>query len=209
VEERAEQITELARALMENNEVPREEIVATLANLTTFSEDYVRRLLPDRFKIRAGIGGAGTHKRVGLAPTQQEDVAFIEETDRRDLRHLLKQSPVSPVANPEIVVEDEEPMTVEQYVADVLMHNPEVEPAKLVAVTAEMFGVSEDFAQNLIDNQGQRRGRKRSDPYAMRSPRILCPLCGRQNAEINKLHMILDATPPEVTLVKWLREVLT
>jgi len=110
---------------------------------------------------------------------------------------------------PEEVGEKEDELTVDQYVDDVLTHNPEVKVEELVKATVELYSVPEAFAQGIIDNQGQRRGRKRSDPYAMRSPRILCPLCGRQNAEINKLRMVLDATPPEFTLVKWLREVLT
>ncbi|MBC8222992.1 hypothetical protein H8E65_00255 [Candidatus Bathyarchaeota archaeon] len=107
-------------------------------------------------------------------------------------------------------VEEEEPeMTVEQYVADVLLHSPEVSHEELVRVAAEMFGVPEAYVQGLIDrNLGQKRGRKPRDPYAAR---IMCPLCGRQNAEKNRVLMVLEeyqATQPRVTLVDWLREVL-
>jgi len=261
-EERAEQITELARSLIEHDEVPREEIVATISDLTTFSADYIRRLLPDEFKIRAGVGGAGTHQRVGLSPIQQEEVAFVDETDRRDLRPLLEQ-PASPAADPEVVAsintmvgepvealqaklmeqhglteeeadaaleshretypdiwsvcypekdeEPEEPLTAEQYVADVLTHNPEVSHEELARVTAEMFGVNEAYAQGLIDRKGQKRGPKPRDPYAARSPKTPCPLCGRANAEMNKILMVLEeyqATQPGITLVDWLKEVL-
>ena len=102
-------------------------------------------------------------------------------------------------------------MTAEQYVADVLTHNPEVEPAELAKVTAEMFGVSEAYAQGLIDRKGQKRGPKPRDPYAARSPKTSCPLCGRANAEMNRILMVLEeyqATQPEVTLIDWLKEVL-
>jgi len=107
--------------------------------------------------------------------------------------------------------EPEEPMTVEQYVADVLTHNPEVEPAELAKVTAEMFGVGEAYAQGLIDRKGQKRGPKPRDPYAASSPKTTCPLCGRANAEMNKILMVLEeyqATQPGITFVDWLKEVL-
>ena len=106
--------------------------------------------------------------------------------------------------------EDEEPMTAEQYVADVLTHNPEVGHEELARVTADMFGVSEGDAQNLIERIGKRRGRKPRDPYATRSPVTICPLCGRGNAEMNKILMVLEAyqAQPRVTVVDWLKEVL-
>jgi len=107
---------------------------------------------------------------------------------------------------PEKTEEDEEPMTVEQYVADVLMYNPDVKPAELARVTAEMFSVSEEEAQSLIERIGKRRGRKPRDPTR---PTIPCPLCGRANAEKNRLLMVLEEyeAQPGVTVVDWLREV--
>jgi len=103
--------------------------------------------------------------------------------------------------------EPEEPMTAEQYVADVLTHNPEVGHEELARVTAEMFGVTEEYAQGLIGRKGQKRGRKPRDPYAARTT---CPLCGRQNAEKNRILMVLESyqAQPGVTVVDWLKEVL-
>jgi len=103
---------------------------------------------------------------------------------------------------------DEEPeLTVEQYVADVLTHNPEVKHADLIKATVEMFDdITEPYIQGLID-----RSRKRRDIYATKSPTTLCPLCGRTNAEKNRILMVLEeyqATQPGITLVDWLREVL-
>ena len=102
---------------------------------------------------------------------------------------------------------EEEPLTAEQYVTDVLHHNPEVKHAELVKATVEMFDdVTEAYVQGLID-----RSRKHRDIYATKSPTTLCPLCGRANAEKNKILMILEmyqATQPGITLVDWLREVL-
>lgn len=107
--------------------------------------------------------------------------------------------------------EPEEPMTAEEYVQDVLTHSPEVGHGELAKAAAEMFGVSESYARGLIDRALSGRGRKPKDPYAALSPTTLCPLCGRQNAEKNRLLMVLEeyqATQPGLTLVNWLREVL-
>jgi len=103
--------------------------------------------------------------------------------------------------------EEEESMTAKEYVADVLTYNPEVKHSELVKATVEMFDdVSEAYVQGLID-----RRRKRRDIYATKSPTTLCPLCGRGNAEKNRILMVFEeyqATRPGVTLVDWLREVL-
>nr|MBC8223459.1 hypothetical protein [Candidatus Bathyarchaeota archaeon] len=90
---------------------------------------------------------------------------------------------------------------------DILHYNPEVNHAELVKATVEMFDdVSEAYVQGLID-----RSRKRRDIYATKSPTTLCPLCGRANAQKNRILIVLEeyqATQPGVTLVDWLREVL-
>ena len=328
-EERAEQIRELASTLTEHDEVPREEIVVTIADLTTFTERYVRDLLPGEYKRSYTLPdkselsseldeaeGAGAEEFSGTAPGTVEEYveearAYIEEhglenilegdpgsstyltklstlpaealefclahetrplsirrlneeTDRRgtdrSLKPLLK-APSSSATDPRIVAsinrmvgepveaipaklveehglteeeadaalesyretypdiwsicypeetedqESEEPMTAEEYVADVLMHNPEVGHEELTRVTAEMFDVSEADAQSLVDRMRKRRGRKPRDPT---KPTIPCPLCGRANAEINKLLMVLEAyqSQPRVTVVDWLTEVL-
>ena len=48
-EERATQFTELAKSLTEEG-LPREDMVSTISRLTTFSDRYVRELLPDEYK---------------------------------------------------------------------------------------------------------------------------------------------------------------
>ena len=48
-EERATQFTELANSLVEEG-MPKEDAVSTVAGLTTFSDRYVRELLPDEYK---------------------------------------------------------------------------------------------------------------------------------------------------------------
>jgi len=102
--------------------------------------------------------------------------------------------------------EKEEPMTADKYVADVLLHSPEVKHGELVKAAVEMFDVTEAYVQGLID-----RRRKRRDIYATKSPTTLCPLCGRANAEKNRILMVFEeyqATQPGIILLDWLREVL-
>ena len=103
--------------------------------------------------------------------------------------------------------EEEEPLTAEKYVTDILHHNPEVKHADLIKATVSMFDdVTEPYIQGLID-----RRRKRRDIYATKSPTTLCPLCGRANAQKNRILMVLEehqATQPGITLVDWLKEVL-
>jgi len=104
---------------------------------------------------------------------------------------------------PEEIGEEDE-LTVDQYVDDVLTHNPEVGHKELARVIAEMFGISETDAQSLVDRIGKRRGRKPLDPT-----RPVCPLCGRPNAKIYKILRALEAAPPGITLDAWLNEVFT
>ncbi len=104
--------------------------------------------------------------------------------------------------------DEEEPvLTVEQYVVDVLHHNPEVKVADLVKAVVELYDVSEAYARGLIDREGP----KRRDLYATRSPTLaFCPLCGRANADKNKILMVLEEyeAQPGVSVVAWLKEVL-
>jgi len=70
-EERAEQITELAKSLTEEG-VPRTDMVSTVSRLTTFSDRYVRELLPD------------TYKRGYTAPGKSELSSEYEDLAKRD-----------------------------------------------------------------------------------------------------------------------------
>jgi len=49
-EERMQQFTELAKSLVEDEAVTRENVVSTISKLTTFTERYVRELLPNEYK---------------------------------------------------------------------------------------------------------------------------------------------------------------
>jgi len=70
--ERAEQFTELAKSLMEEG-LPREDMVSTVSRLTTFSDRYVRELLPDEYKR----GYTATEK--SEPSSEYEDLAKKEE----------------------------------------------------------------------------------------------------------------------------------
>jgi len=160
--------------------------------------------------------GAGFLTKIGMLTNEELEFCLAHETrplslqrlneeaDRRDPRPLLKQPPVT--ASPIIASEEEESMTAEEYVADVLTYNPEVKHSELVKATVEMFDeVSEEYVQGLID-----RSRKRGSIDASRSPTTLCPLCGRANAQKNRILIVLEAyeAQPGVTVVEWLKEAL-
>ena len=70
-EERKKEVIELAKALRaEGNEGS---LVKPIAELTTFSERYIYKLLPDEYKIRPGAGG----------PTGVEPSSTSEQKDKR------------------------------------------------------------------------------------------------------------------------------
>lgn len=68
-EERKLQLVAVAEELVKEG-LAREQVIPAMAELTTFSEDYLRRMLPDEYKQRPGVGG-GAHESVGLSPTHQ------------------------------------------------------------------------------------------------------------------------------------------
>lgn len=117
-EERSHQLTDLAKALMDEG-APKEKIVSNIAYLTTFSEDYVRRLLPEEYKSRPGIGGASTHERVGLSPT---DIAVAEDASTPEA--TLGPLEVSEEA---VFSQQEAPVPVED---DVVIHERMVDRPK-------------------------------------------------------------------------------
>jgi hypothetical protein len=68
-EERKLQLVTVAEELVKEG-VAKEQVIPTMVELTTFSEDYLRRMLPDEYKKRPGVGG-GAHESVGLSPTHE------------------------------------------------------------------------------------------------------------------------------------------
>lgn len=72
--ERADQIRHLAEELTKEG-VSKEDLITTIVKLTTFSERYVRELLPDIYKQRPGLGGV----RVELSSTQKPEIAPVTQ----------------------------------------------------------------------------------------------------------------------------------
>ena len=76
-EERATQFTELAKSLAEEG-VQRGDMVSTIAGLTTFSDRYVRKLLPDEYK------------RGYTAPTKSALSSELEDHAKREFAEALE-----------------------------------------------------------------------------------------------------------------------
>jgi len=70
-EERKLQIITLAEELVKEG-LPKENVITTIVELTTFSEQYVRKMLPDIYKQRPGVGGGS----VKLSFTQDHEHVY-------------------------------------------------------------------------------------------------------------------------------------
>ena len=77
-EERRKQIAALADSLMENDGIRRGDVVSTIAELTSFAETYIRRLLPKESKR--------TYTNSALSAELEEGMSD-EEFDRMDKQH--------------------------------------------------------------------------------------------------------------------------
>jgi hypothetical protein len=73
-EERKLQLVTLAEELVKEG-MKKDNVLAWISEITTFSFDYLRRMLPAEYKIRPGVGG-GAHESVGLSPTQDHEHVY-------------------------------------------------------------------------------------------------------------------------------------
>ena len=89
--ERADQFRHLAEELTKEG-VAKEEIIKTVVHLTTFSERYVRELLPDAYKQRPGAGGI----RVELSSTQKPETAPVSQKTPLEVLSGFKQEDFMP-----------------------------------------------------------------------------------------------------------------
>jgi len=229
-EERSTQIGELARSLVKNEKVPREEIVSTIAELTTFSEDYIRRLLPDEYKIRPGVGGAATH-RVGFesysevavpagtpgspvsmesppTSTEEKEAPVPLEGDVTD----VTTTPDTPVTPPESPLQD--------YITDTYSHLLGADESWLRDVLEIKFRLSDREARDEIrrykgrqsplaeaEAKPEPRKARYTPPKPERAPTCRCPLCGRDGGDKNLiLARVEDPQVAQLTLGEFIRE---
>lgn len=97
-EERSKQFQELAKALIEEKpEIQKTDIPAIIADLTTFSERYVRELLPDEYKMMSKARFAELSSANEVEEESSEEVILqdIEEIDRKvrvEEAHAIEQT---------------------------------------------------------------------------------------------------------------------
>jgi len=235
-EERAEQIEELARALMEHDGVPKTEIVQTIAELTTFSKVYVYSLLPDEFKLRPGAGGP---KRVKLSLTQDVTVAGMP---RSTLYQGWEEPSVtvpagtpgpdadaetSPAAEgmeaPAHLDQTSPPMTpvrdegapvptIQEYIADYFSRYPLKDRDNIEILIWKLtreYGLTKAEASRHVNDYlkpPKPKTREKIKPEAPQTTR--CPLCNRAGADLLLLQMKIETgeLPPKVA--EWLTEAL-
>jgi hypothetical protein len=230
-EEREEQINELAKCLQENENVPGEGLISTIADLTTFSDDYVRRLLSDDYKLRPGVGG-GAHASVGLSPTQREE---FDETLRNIGIVVPRGTPGPPGLDAISEGEAPEPGPEPEEQAAAMALSEDEAPAQPSALDyarehfrrylkpdedflawdlCRKYGVSDREARRIIADV---KAEKTSTPEPRRTqlvhhepqaPTCRCPLCGRDGADklLILANFVEDTIMAQMTLFDFVTE---
>lgn len=220
-EERAEQIAELARALMEHDGVPKTEIVQTIAELTTFSERYVRELLPDEYKMMskarfAELSSANEGITVPAGtPGPDTDAETFPTTEGREA-----PAPVYPLCapigtTPDYPPEDDEaeaPPTVQQFIADYFSRYPLKDRDNIEILVWKLtrdYGLTKADASRHVNDYLKP---PKPSPGTKIKPEVpqttRCPLCNRAGADLLLLQMKIETgeLPPKVA--EWLKEAL-
>ncbi len=209
-EERAAQIRELAKSLMDHDGVAKEEIVSTIAELTTFSEIYVRSLLPDEYKIRPGVGGRPVNLR------------FIPDETSVTQITVPTGTPEPPTGNTtpdtrEKLPDEGAPATLakktpEEYVANYFSRYLRPDEDFLAWELCRMYRISEEKAKDLIEKFKARRQAKRKTRRAFaepKTPTTRCPLCLRDGADRNLiLARVEDPDVAQTTLAEFIAEAM-
>jgi len=208
-EEREEQINELARCLLEGENLPREELISTIAELTTFSDDYIRRLTSDDYKLRPGVGG-GAHASVGLSPTQREE---FDET-LRNIGIVVPRGTPGPPSLDAISEEEAPAKSIDGYIADYFSRFKRPDEEFLVWDLQQKYDVSEEEAlRHLKEFKEPKKPQVRSERPTyepLQSPTCCCPLCGRDGADklLILANFVEDANMAQLTLFDFITEAL-
>ena len=214
-DERAQQIEELARALLDHDGVSKTEIVPTIAELTTFSERYVRDLLPDDYK-RSYIPRGNSELSSDMDRESVQDIVVPAGTPEPSQDHQygdndedsLGDEDYPPddevpenyvgfeedsllledeVLEEETAVDEPAPLTVQEYIGETLSVFPGAEEQWLLKVLETKFRLPKEEARKELKQyrEGRRPSDKLSKHSPLSSPTCRCPLCGRQGADRN------------------------
>ena len=224
-EERAEQVTRLAEALVSEG-VPRAEIVSTIAEHTTFSGRYIRGLLPDDYKMMskarfaepssadeaedsATVNGAASRPPVF---SDHEAVTAAEEGPSEDW-----DEEESGVSVAEDLIKATMPRTAGEYVADYLSRHLKPDIDYLAWDVARRFSLMEAETRRLIDEvQAEEKpthpaGYERAEREPETPRAATCPLCGRGGADLNLIRVEMEelrAFDPGLPAYRWIEEAL-
>jgi hypothetical protein len=183
-EEREEQVNEIARCLSENEGVPGEEILSTIADLTTFTERYIRGLLSSEYK------------RGYTAPDNSELSSEYEKLAKESDEAVLEDD----VEDVDASESDIEETPAEEYVAEYFSRYLKPDEDFLAWDLGRRFGLSESEAMGLIEDfKDRRKMRPTSRGTVVRRDSPLtcaCPLCGRSGANRNLI--LLKTEDPEL-----------
>jgi len=223
-EERAQQINDLARNLVEHDGVEKDELLSTIAELTTFSDDYVRRLLSDDYKLRPGVGG-GAHEPVGLSPTEREEfdgaLRGLGITVPTEAPRQGSEAEPLGISEEGIAEETQADLTesasdgefkAEDYAREYFRSYPRPDEDFLAWELCRRFGVSDALAREIIsevkkERAGPRRAPREGSRFETRAPTCRCPLCGREGADRNTILMAVeDPELSQLTLTEFVEE---
>jgi len=216
--ERAEQIERLARALVEDENVPREELIPPISELTTFSDRYIRDLLPDEYKLRPGAG-----PRPSVEPGSTQSGEFDEALRRIGIG--VSDSPMEPESDsitrtasvgPNVEAPVDRVEQAEEYLRRYFERYLRPDEDFLAWDVARKYGITEEDARSLIEKIQAERTKPDTGPRPGRTAIVpetpstcTCPLCGRSGADRNLILMrVEDPKLAQLTLTEFITEAL-
>ena len=223
-EERVEQVTSLAEALVDEG-VPRAKVVSAIAELTTFSERYIRGLLPDEYKMMSKARFAEPSSAdededpipADTAP-RPHDFADHGATATEDEPPRGRDGEEGVASDAEVSSEEAVPRTPEEHVDSYLSGHLKPDLGYLAWDVARRFRLGEAEARRLI-GEVQSGGWKPPRPETrgmveegIETPRaVACPLCGRGGADLDLILSEMEelrAIDPGLSAYRWIEESL-
>lgn len=224
-EERMQQFTELAKSLVEDEAVTRENVVSTISDLTTFTERYVRELLPNEYK------------RIYSLPDNSELSSEYEDLSKgefsRTLHGLGVSVPIGPASMGTPEPQKEQlpqlqgvPATPPpqdtrspkeralEYIRGYYERYPKPDVEYLSWEAAILCGVTEKEALDLIDQFVEERSpvtesRRDATHRHNEDGAVTCPLCSRGGASRGViLSRVKDPKVAQFTLEQFIMEAM-
>jgi hypothetical protein len=224
-EERIQQFTELAKSLVEDEAVTRENVVSTISKLTTFTERYVRELLPNEYKrsysppdnselsseyedLAKGELSRTLHGLGVTVPTGPVSMGTPEPHKKQ-----LPQLQEAPATPPPQDTRSPKERALE-YIRGYYERDPKPDVEYLSWEAAILCGVTEKEALDLIDQFIEERSpvtesRRDATHRHNEDGAVTCPLCSRGGASRGViLSRVKDPNVAQLTLEKFIMEAM-